>query len=482
VTEAQMAFSSISELGALLRKHSVSSVELTQMYLRRLERIGKRLNAVVTLMPDRALAEAKRADADLAAGTDHGPLHGIPYGVKDLLAAKGAPTTWGAAPYRDQVFKQDATVIKLLGAAGAVLIAKLAMIELAGGLGYNSANASFTGPCKNPWNTNYWTGGSSSGPGAAMGAGLVAFAIGSETSGSIVNPSTYCGITGLRPTYGRVSRHGAMALCWTLDKIGPMCRTAEDTGLVLAAIAGRDPNDPTSSSREVPLYSLKPGAPGSVRVRDVLDLVKPSRLRLGLVKDSTKKAQPEVVKNFDKALGVLRKFADIEEVAVPAHRYGASIVTILAAEGAAAFRDIIQDGRAATLADPDDRRGGYSYLTVPAVDYVDAMRERAPIKRGFSKLFKRFDALVAPTFGSVALPIGVSFDKAYPGIEGGSPIASANLAGIPAIAVPNGFGQQGLPTGLSFIGPAFSEADLIALGDEFQSRTDWHRRHPPLAL
>ncbi len=463
MTEAQLAFSSISELGARLRNRSLSSVELTQMYLRRLERIGKKLNAVVTLMPDRALAEAKKADAELAAGTDRGPLHGIPYGVKDLLATKGAPTTWGAAPYRDQVFKQDATVVKRLGAAGAVLTAKLAMIELAGGLGYNSANASFTGPCKNPWNTNYWSGGSSSGPGVAVGAGLVAFAIGSETSGSILNPSTYCGITGLRPTYGRVSRHGAMALCWTLDKIGPMCRTAEDAALVLTAIYGHDSQDPTSSHRE---FAFSP---------------KPRSWRLGLVKDSTKKAQPEVVKNFKKALGVLAGFADIEEVALPQHRYDASIVTILAAEGAAAFRDIIQDGRVAMLADPDDRRGGYAYLTVPAVDYVDAMRERAPIKRGFAKLFKRFDALVAPTFGSVALPIGVSFDKAYPGVEGGSPIGSANLAGIPAIALPNGFGQQGLPTGLSFIGPAFSEADLLTLGSEFQARTDWHRRHPPLA-
>src|SRR2546427_9306173 len=194
-------------------------------------------------MRESALADARAADAEIAHGRHRGPLHGIPYGVKDLLATKGVPTTWGAEPYRNQVFDRDATVVRKLREAGAVLCAKLAMVELAGGMGYNNADASFTGPGLTPWNTAYWSGGSSSGPGAAVAAGLVSFAIGSETVGSIITPAAFCGVTGLRPTYGRVSRHGAMALCWTLDKLGPLCRSADCCGIVLSAIAGRDGKD-----------------------------------------------------------------------------------------------------------------------------------------------------------------------------------------------------------------------------------------------
>src|SRR5258705_10766569 len=200
-------------------------------------------------MRESALAEAERADRELAAGKPRGLLHGIPYGVKDLIATRGVPTTWGAAPVKDQVFDYDARVVERLRAVGAVLVAKLAMVELAGGMGYNHADASFTGPGLTPWNTNFWSGGSSTGPGSAVAAGLVPFAIGSETSGSILTPSAYCGLTGLRPTYGLVSRHGAMALSWTLDKLGPMCHSAEDCGLVLAAIAGGDSNDPGSAGK-----------------------------------------------------------------------------------------------------------------------------------------------------------------------------------------------------------------------------------------
>src|ERR1700694_1677747 len=226
MSDADIAFKTVSELGDMLRAKQISSVELTQLYLGRLQRLGPKLNALVTPMPDRALREARAADDDLARGNDRGPLHGIPYGVKDLLAARGAPTTWGAAPFRHQQFDYDATAVEKLGQAGAVLLGKLAMIELAGGMNYNQADASFTGPCKTPWSLEHWSGGSSSGSGASVSAGLVAFALGSETSGSILNPSSYCGVTGLRPTYGRVSRFGAMALSWTLDKVGPICRTA----------------------------------------------------------------------------------------------------------------------------------------------------------------------------------------------------------------------------------------------------------------
>src|SRR5467141_569916 len=243
---ADFAFLSVLELQRLLRQKKASATELATYFLDRLERIGPRYNAVVTVTRERALAEAAQADREIQQRKWRGPLHGIPYGVKDLLATKGYPTTWGAEPYRQQKFESDATVVERLGAAGAVLVAKLAMVELAGGMGYNQANASFAGPGKTPWNPGYWSGGSSSGPGAAVAAGLVPFAIGSETSGSILTPAAYCGVTGLRPTYGLVSRHGAMALSWTMDKLGPMARTAHDCGLVLAAIAGRDPADPSS--------------------------------------------------------------------------------------------------------------------------------------------------------------------------------------------------------------------------------------------
>ncbi|HYY42274.1 MAG TPA: amidase, partial [Pyrinomonadaceae bacterium] len=242
-------FASIAELGAQLRARKLSPVELTEGYLARLEKFGPRLGAVVTIMLESALRDARTAERELKQGRTRGPLHGIPFGVKDLLATHDAPTTWGATPYKDQRFDYDATVVKRLRDAGAILVAKLAMVELAGGMGYSHAESSLTGAGRTPWNTDYWSGGSSSGPGAAVAAALVPFAIGSETSGSIITPAAFCGVSGLRPTYGRVSRHGAMALAWTLDKLGPMCRSAADCGYVLAAIAGYDALDPTSHNR-----------------------------------------------------------------------------------------------------------------------------------------------------------------------------------------------------------------------------------------
>src|SRR5262245_13044256 len=245
ITE-DVLYASVRELAAQVRTQQLSPVALAEAYLDRLDKLGPRLGAVITVTRESALKEARDAEKEIKAGRYRGPLHGVPYGVKDLLATKGIPTTWGAEPYREQVFDFDATVVRKLRDAGAVLAAKLAMVELAGGFGYGTADASFSGPGKTPWNLDYWSGGSSSGPGAAVAAGLVGFAIGSETSGSIITPAAYCGVSGLRPTYGRVSRHGAMALSWTLDKLGPMCRSADDCGLVLSAIAGRDPLDPTA--------------------------------------------------------------------------------------------------------------------------------------------------------------------------------------------------------------------------------------------
>jgi len=467
MTDTDLAFSSVEELSAMLRAKTVSSVELTKLYLKRLHTIGRSLNAVVTIFDDLALAEAAKADAALASGgASVGPLTGIPCGVKDLLAAKGGPTTWGAAPYEHQTFDYDATVVKRLRDAGAVLVAKLAMIELAGGMGYDHANASFTGPCRNPWNRAYWTGGSSSGPGAAVASGCVAFAIGSETDGSITNPSSYCGLSGIRPTYGRVSRHGAMALCWTLDKLGPMCRSAKDAHIVLAAIAGHDADDPTSSDLT---YDAS--------------LPEASPVRVGIIRHATDKVQPEVRKNFEAALGELHGAGLVSELVaidLPKYPYDECIGAIISGEGGAAFRDIIQDGRVQTLSDPGGRRGGYSYFTVPAVDYVDAMRLRAPMKAAFAKVFEKVDVIAAPTFATVALPIDLPFDKAYPGTNDTPLISACNLIGIPAISVPSGFGIHGLPTGFMLVAAAFEEQRLATLGAAYQARTHWHTRRPAL--
>ncbi len=419
---------------------------------------------MVTPLPQAALAAAAQADKELLAGDDRGPLHGIPYGAKDLFAAKGAPTTWGATPYKHQVFDYNATVIDRLADAGAVLVAKLAMIELAGGMGYNQADASFTGPCKTPWNTSYWSGGSSSGSGASVAAGLVPFALGSETDGSITNPSSYCGVTGLRPTYGRVSRYGAMTLSWTLDKVGPLCRSAQDAATVLQTLAGADPKDFTSVT--VPVKSAPANNPQQ-------------RWRVGLVSGAHEKLQPEVKKNFDAALHALAPVITVSHVKLPDFPYDAMIGAVIAAEAASAFRDIIEDGRVQQLTDPLGRRGGYSYLVTNAVDYVDAMRYRAALRPAFEKMFQGIDVLAAPTFSTVAPAIGTPFDKAYPGTNDGDLITACNLVGYPAIAVPNGFGLHGLPTSIMFVGRPFAEFDLAAIAGEYQARTSFHTKHPP---
>lgn len=462
-----LLFSSIAELSAQIRTRRISPVELTEFYLDRLEKFGPRLNAVASLMRESALREAKQAEREIRAGKYRGPLHGIPYGAKDLLATREAKTTWGAAPYRDQQFDYDATVIKKLRDAGAILVAKLAMIELAGGMGYNEAGACWTGPCKTPWNTDFWSGGSSSGPGAATAAALVAFAIGSETSGSIVTPSAFCGLSGLRPTYGAVSRHGAMALCWTLDKLGPMCRSARDCEIVFGAIAGRDLLDPTSKER---LYKSQTG-----RGRKSLP-------RIAVMKDSYEKAQPAVRENFMHSLDVLKKFATVEmDVKLPDFPYGPAVGTIVDAEGASAFRELIESGRVKELASTSGRTGGYSASLVTAVDYLHAMRLRAPMRRAWAEMFSKYAVLVAPSRATVSYPISKPFDQAYPNIGASSPIGASNLVGVPAISVPNGFGENGLPTGIQFIGPAWSESTLIELADKYQQATDWHKRRPSLS-
>jgi aspartyl-tRNA(Asn)/glutamyl-tRNA(Gln) amidotransferase subunit A len=476
VTSEEVVFASVRTLGRHLRERKLSSVELTEAYLKRLETLGPKLNAVVTITRELALEQARRADDELRRGRDRGPLHGIPWGAKDLLATKGIPTTWGAEPYREQVFDHDATVVERLRDAGAVLVAKLAMVELAGGMGYNNPDASFSGPGRTPWNPDHWSGGSSSGSGAAVAAGLVGFAIGSETSGSILTPCRCCGVSGLRPTYGLVSRHGAMALCWTLDKLGPLARSADDLGLILAAIAGPDPKDPTTEGRFA--YPQRGSLDGGPK----------RRFRIGVVKNGTARAQPEVAAAFEKSLEVLSSFATVErDVVFPDLPYGPAVSTIVDAEGAAAFRDLIESGRTRLLRAQADKVGGFGAILTPAVDYIDALRARVKMRAALDELLSRYDALVAPTGGAVAPKIGYDFDKPptpTPPPPEGTPFAPAtipagNLAGLPAIAVPNGFGQDGLPTSLQFLGRAWSEPTLLAIADRYQQASDWHVKRPP---
>ena len=464
-------FEPLRELAGRIRARRVSPVALVEESLERLESRGRKLNAVVTIADD-AMAAAREAEAEIRRGKYRGPLHGVPYGAKDLLATKKMPTTWGAAPYRSQQFSYDATVVRKLADAGAVLVAKLSMVELAGGMGYNNADASFTGPGLNPWNVGFWSGGSSSGPGSAVAAGLVPFAIGSETVGSIITPAAFSGVTGLRPTYGLVSRHGAMALCWTLDKLGPLARGADDCSLVLAAMAGKDRSDPTTVA-----------APARTRPAR-------TRPRIGVLKGATDFVQPEVAKNFEESLTVLKKFADVSrDVALPDFPFGMCAGTIVDAEGGSAFLELIESGGTRELQAKSDRYGGYSSVMTPAVDYLHAMRLREKMRAPMAALFERYDALAAPSRASVAFPIGVDFDKAWPELAKGRPadfvspigalISVGNLIGAPAISVPNGFGQEGLPTGLHLLGRAFGEAELTAIGKEYQSRTDYHARRPP---
>ncbi len=458
-----VVFMPARELAGLVRSRRVSPVELAETFLRRLEALGPSYNAVVTVTRERALEQARRAEREIAAGRYRGPLHGIPYGAKDLLATSGGiPTTWGAAPFRGQAFDYDATVIRKLEEAGAVLCAKLAMVEMAGGMGYRQPRASFTGPGINPWDTSTWSGGSSSGSGSAVAAGLVPFAIGSETWGSILTPANHCGVAGLRPTYGRVSRHGAMALCWTLDKLGPLCLTADDCGLVLEAIAGHDPNDPSTTSR-----------PFRYDASSV-----PRRFRLGVLKGVDEGAEEAVRANFRRALATLEQVADIEEVELPDLPYEAITRTILFVEASSAFEEFIDSGRTHELTAPEDHYGPYARTAVLARDYVKALRLRGIVARAIDDTLSRYDALVAPTRPSVASPLDREFRGAVRGTARDVLGAVGNCAGLPAISVPSGFDDRSLPTGIQFMGRAYAENAVLAVARAYQSMTDWHTRHP----
>jgi aspartyl-tRNA(Asn)/glutamyl-tRNA(Gln) amidotransferase subunit A len=459
-----VVFRSVRELGEAVRTRAISPVELTETFLDRLERLGPRFNAVVTITRDRALLDARRAEAEIAGGAWRGPLHGIPYGAKDLLAtAGGVPTTWGAAPLRAQTFDFDATVVRRLERAGAVLVAKLAMVELAGGMGYRQPHATFTGPGISPWGADAWSGGSSSGSGSAVAAGLVPFAIGSETWGSILSPAANCGVSGLRPTYGRVSRHGAMALCWTLDKLGPLALTADDCGLVLDAIAGPDPHDPTADRRP---YRYD-GNEAAGR-----------RFRFGVIRDVAATAEDAVREAFERSLDVLRRIGTVEDVTLADLPYEAITRTILMAEASSAFEDMIESGAIAGLTAPEDRFTAYARDAILAKDYIKAQRLRTLVVREADRVLSIVDALVAPGRPAVASPLDREFRSAARGNVPDVMGAIGNAAGLPAIAVPNGTSPAGLPTSLQFMGRAWEENTVLAVARAWQAVTDFHRRHP----
>jgi aspartyl-tRNA(Asn)/glutamyl-tRNA(Gln) amidotransferase subunit A len=461
-------FASISELSVKLRAKEFSCLELTRAFCDRLERIGPRYNALALSLREQAVRKARDVDRDLKIDRTRGSLQGIPYGVKDLLAVEKHPTTWGARPYAGQVFDYNAQVIEKLNKVGAILIGKLAMIELAGGGDYITAGASLTGPGLNPWDRTRWSGGSSSGPGAAVAAGLVTFAIGSETSGSILTPSAFCGVTGLRPTYGLVSRHGAMALSWTLDKLGPMCRSAEDCALVLHEIAGGDPQDPGSAGRGfnyTPQYGRKPAdiTIGYMPV-DFEDGAEPA-------------AQPALRAAFEvvKSLGV-----KLKEIQIPEFPYGALVGAIIAGEAGSIFEDLIRSGKVDQLADPHQVAGLKAMLDLPATEYLRAMRVRTLVKQAFRDLFLNCDMVLAPARLGPAPKVAEPLNTPGPSTKSrGGLIPGGNLAGLPALSLPCGF-AEGLPVAISLLGRPFYENQLIAIGNLFQKQTDWHRRRPPL--
>ena len=436
-----LAFHSVGQLAQLIKTRKVTSEQLTKMYLSRLKKYGPKLECVITLTEDLALEQARRADREIAAGKYRGPLHGIPYGAKDLLATKGIRTTWGSVPYKGQVIDEDASVIKRLQAAGAVLLAKLTMGELAWG------DVWFSGMTRNPWNYDQGSSGSSAGSAAATAAGLVAFSIGTETYGSIVSPSTRCGTTGLRPTYGRVSRKGAMALSWSMDKIGPICRTAEDCALVFNAIYGPDGQDQT-------VYDMPFNYDPAVNL---------SKLRIGYFKSAFDSAKGDR-ENNEAALGTLRALG-VDLIPVEFQKYPINdLGIILGAEAGAAFDELTRSGKDDTLVRQiKDAWPNVFRLSrfIPAVEYIQANRIRYLAIQDMAKVMKDIDVYVSPPFG-------------------GENLLLTNLTGHPCVVLPSGFSKEGAPTSITFVGRLFGEAIVLAVAKKFQDATGFHLKHPTL--
>jgi aspartyl-tRNA(Asn)/glutamyl-tRNA(Gln) amidotransferase subunit A len=459
---------SVTELAKRIESKKLSPVELTHVYLDRSQKLGPRFNAYARLTPEIALEQAKAAEKEIQRGHYRGPLHGIPYAAKDLLAVKGIPTTWGAKPYANQVFDYDATVIEHLNRVGAVMIGKASMIELAGGMGYRFASASLQGETKNPWDATCWTCGSSSGSGAIVAAGLAAFAIGTETWGSILCPSAFCGVSGLRPTYGRVSRYGAMALAPSMDKIGPLARSVEDCARIFAAIAGHDPKDRSTMPIDRAAFTYSP----SMELRS-------RPLRIGWLTNAWTSLPPSVAKPVDAAARVLKKtFSGVKNAALPVGPWEEAGGIVVAAEGAASFRTLIRSGHVSELADPLGQIAGYVNEQYSAADYLQALKIRGVLQKKMEEVFDSFDVLVAASQPIPATPLDLNLET---GLSFADPLGGiGNLCGLPAISVPCGFTEKNLPIGLQFVGRAGDDIAVIQAARTFQQHTDWHKRHPKI--
>jgi aspartyl-tRNA(Asn)/glutamyl-tRNA(Gln) amidotransferase subunit A len=455
----------VRELAEQIRSRKLSPVELTEAYLHRSQTLGKRLNAYATLTPERALAEAREAEKEITAGKYRGPLHGIPYAAKDLLAAKGYPTMWGAVPFAGQAFDADANVVRRLHRAGAILIGKAAMIELAGGMGYRYGTASISGGAKNPWDETCWTCGSSSGSGAIVAAACAAFAIGTETWGSIICPSAYCGVSGLRPTFGRVGRGGAMALSYSMDKIGPMARSAEDCGLILHVIAGHDHNDGDSlPEAEAAFHPAKA----------------PDKLRIGWLNNAWKDMPAEIA-DATRMVAAHLHHAGMhnETAALPDGPWEAAAGVTISVEGASGFESLIESGKVGQLTDPLGRIGGYVNMTIPGTDYARAQRIRTLLQGKIDELFDHFDVLAAASLpvAATSMETNLETDLAFPDPLGGI----GNFCGLPAISVPSGFTSKHLPIGIQFVGRPLDDAKVLVAAQLFQTLTQWHRRRPVIS-
>ncbi|TMQ69333.1 MAG: amidase [Candidatus Eisenbacteria bacterium] len=456
-------FLSAAELGPRIRRREISPVELTEACLDRIARLDSKLNAFAFVMTDQAREAARTAEREIEAGRYRGPLHGIPWGAKDLLATQGTPTTWGARPCRSQRFDFDATVVRRLRQAGAVLLGKLAMVEFAG-----CCDSSLQGPGRNPWDTARWTGGSSSGAGAAVASGLVTFAIGTETWGSILCPSAFCGITGLRPTYGRVSRFGGMVGSWTFDKIGPLTRSAADCRLVLSVIAGTDPDDPSSSLEPVALGPRRRSPKGTRAALIPTDFAK------------TKGAEREVGARFDEALEALRGLGiSVEEAKLPDLPVAEAASVLITAEALSTFERFYRDGTVRQLRDPYAPWQPEINRAMTGADLMKAWRVRHVVQEQMADFYGRWDVIVSPNFLSVAPPVDRDLYETlpYPDPVG----AVGNACGLPAIALPCGFGKDHLPAGFQIIGAPWDEGLLCDLGEAYQRATTFHRERPPIA-
>ncbi len=488
---AELLWLPLRELGRRLRQGEVSPVALAEAALERLRRLGPGLNCVVTLTPERALRQARQAEAELRQGHVRGPLHGIPYGAKDLFATgEGIPTTWGMAALKEQRLEHNAAAIEALERAGAPLAAKLAMVELAGGMKYDQPDATFTGPGINPWQRGAWSGGSSSGSASAVAAGLLPFALGTETWGSITSPCAFCGLTGLRPTLGRVSRRGAMALSWTLDKIGPLAHGADDCGLVLEALAGPDPGPSGGSAGGADSGGADAGCLNEQwRYVPSGGTLPSRRLRLARLPAAEESPQPAVAENFARALQVLEPIADIASSALPAFPYTEATSLIMFSEASSAFDAWLAGGAVGQkdrgaetwrqLTAVETHTVPLATRTIPARDYINALRLRQRIQREVLAWLRDFDAVVTPTLKVVAPPLEQRFSDYFGAFRRQDLTTLGNLIGLPALTVPTGFGERGLPTALQFVGAPGTENLLLALGNWYQERTDWHRRRPP---